>query len=146
MKFSTVFSTAAFASLAQASFKPQTSFSLTFWSDKFPYDDKPLSLTPEGNLVYDPNSDDVFHGFTLPDGRVRVGGTDQWLAVNDLKQLAVVTARPTNWKFTDDDFFANGTEFKAQLRGGGYATVYTQEAEFPTRNVPLEFKLRVNWN
>lgn len=84
----------ALAAVAQAAIEPNTAFGLITLRSASPVHLLSPSVDTDGRLVVN-GSKNYFSGTFLPDGRVRTGGTDQWLSVGTDGALRVATAKPT---------------------------------------------------
>lgn len=142
MKFSATFAT-IFIAASQAAIIPYKSLQLTFNSYSSELLNRPLSV-PNGNgpVGWFPNETQLFVGYQLPDGRIRVGGPDTWLTLDSKGQLAVLSAQvtgPTNFDVDDNNNlkFQNSDEFTLALEQGSKENyvVYGPTYKVPTNAV-----------
>lgn len=133
----------ALAAVAQAAIEPNTAFGLITLRSASPVHLLFPSVDTDGRLVVN-GSKDYFSGTFLPDGRVRTGGTDQWLSVGTDGALRVATAKPTVFGVADDypTLTLNGSwEFTAVPEGTKYVLYAGKKSDAGDYLISL----RVNW-
>lgn len=150
MKGSSIIAATALSSAAQAAFIPETNFTLSVTQ---PGSDEasPVVVGCDGVLVTDPSNDNVFVGTTLPDGRIRIGGHNDftWLTFTDRKELAQVESPlvSTKFQFSEDNFlkYQDSEDFYILLQGNGLATIYSPTAKFVGLSSTTHAKLKISW-
>lgn len=133
----------ALAAVAQAAIEPNTAFGLITLRSASPVHLLSPSVDTDGRLVVN-GSKNYFSGTFLPDGRVRTGGTDQWLSVGTDGALRVATAKPTVFGVADDypTLTLNGSwGFTAVPEGSKYVLYAGKKSDAGDYLISL----RVNW-
>lgn len=144
MKFFSI--VASLVAVAHAAIQPNTAFGLITIRSGSQLQYATLQQTSSGKLVAGASSGNDFTGFFLADGRVRVGGTDQWLTVDSDKQLAVATAAPTNFGVDDSDHLTSSdgsSGFYALPAAGNTYNIFAGTSSDPNA---IGVAIRVVWN
>ncbi|VVT46992.1 uncharacterized protein SAPINGB_P001490 [Magnusiomyces paraingens] len=149
MKFSAIL-TVLFTIGTQAAIIPNRGVQLSFDTTDSYLANRPLS-SPNNNcpIGWYPSENILFTGFSLPDGRIRVGGVDTWLTFDSAGRLVVASGTgPANFG-VDENYhlrFDNSDSFKVGNEGGNYI-VYGPSATLPSTSQPSpQVKIRVNYS
>ncbi|VVT54157.1 uncharacterized protein SAPINGB_P003935 [Magnusiomyces paraingens] len=136
-----------FAAAAQAAIQGNTAFGLIVIRSGSPVQYSSLKEDSNRKLVIDSSISTDFTGFFLPDGRVRVGGTDSWLAVGSDEQLAVLTATPQNFGVDDNNWLtlSDGTS-NFYLLSSGDSTYNVYNGAGYSQSNAIGIALRVVWD
>lgn len=123
--------TAFLVGIAHAQLQGGKSVLLSFTNTHEHFVNRPVSAPNGGAAGWYPDSSTLFVGYQLPDGRIRVGGTDTWLSFNSEKGLGVYSGNPTNFGVTSNNTLSfQGKDTFNILNHSGNWVVYSEDATF----------------
>lgn len=138
---------ASLLAFAAAQIQGNTGFGLVLIRSGSPLQYASPVIGADGKLTVTGANTGLYSGYFLPDGRVRQGGTDQWLTVGVDKALEIGTSAPTTFGVDDSDHLTVGGSagFVAAQNADGTYTLFAGSSGPSNDTTSYNVELRVQW-